>query len=113
MNRRKRVGGALLAAGVLGVTLVTGFGAGAAAADPVQCNPQARAQALAQSRSNVSAYLAGHPDVAAEVAKIKGLPKDQRKQERHEYFRSHPAVANDMKAALQPIRDYRQACHPK
>lgn len=84
----------------------------AASADPgPQCNPAAAAQARADSAPKVAAFLAAHPDFAAEIAKMRGLPKDQRKAERTAYRQAHPQEAQDFKNARAAIHDYRHACH--
>ncbi|MFD6159809.1 hemophore-related protein [Nocardia sp. NPDC060256] len=84
----------------------------AASADPgPQCNPVAAAQAKADSAAKVAAFLAGHPDFAAEVAKVKALPKDQRKAEWKSYRQAHPQDVQDFKTARTAIHDYRKACH--
>ncbi|WP_433193944.1 hemophore-related protein [Nocardia sp. CA-107356] len=83
-----------------------------ASADPgPQCNPAAAAQAKADSAPKVAAFLAGHPDFAAEMAKVKALPKDQRKAEWKSYRQAHPQDVQDFKTARAAIHDYRQACH--
>ncbi|WP_369640729.1 hemophore-related protein, partial [Nocardia sp. JMUB6875] len=58
----------------------------------------------------VAAYLAAHPDVAAEIAKLKSLPKDQRKAERQAWRQANPQAAQDLKAARQAVIDYHKAC---
>ncbi|MFI6170747.1 hemophore-related protein [Nocardia sp. NPDC051052] len=83
----------------------------AASADPgLQCNPAAAAQARADSAPRIAAFLAGHPDFAAEIAKVRALPKDQRKAEWKSYRQAHPQEAQDFKNARAAIRDYRHAC---
>lgn len=83
---------------------------GIAAADTPECSQQALDAARADSRSKVQAYLASHPDAAAEVAKIKALPKDQRRAEWQSYKQSHPQEAQDLRDARAAIHTYRQSC---
>jgi hemophore-related protein len=52
------------------------------------------------ARKAVAAYLAAHPDVAAEVAKLHSLPKDQRPAARKAYLAQHADVAK----ALHDLR---------
>ncbi|MCX4096012.1 hemophore-related protein [Nocardia sp. alder85J] len=106
----KRIAAGLLA-GVAGLAAVVVAVPGIAGADGPQCNPQARAQARTVARGQVEAYLAGHPDVAAEVTKVKGLPKEQRRAEWQAYRQANPQQAREFRAARQPIIDYRAACH--
>ncbi|GAA4483231.1 hypothetical protein GCM10023094_34560 [Rhodococcus olei] len=80
--------------------------------DPaVQCSPQARAQAVADSAPKVAAYLNEHPDVAAELAKAASLPRDQRKAELQAFRTAHPQEVKDLAAARSAIHNYRKACH--
>ncbi|WP_433657859.1 hemophore-related protein [Nocardia sp. CA-128927] len=102
----------LLAATLTGLAGLAIAMPASASADPgPQCNPAAAAQARADSAPKVAAFLAGHPDFAAEVAKVHALPKDQRKAERTAYRQAHPQEAQDFKNARAAIHDYRHACH--
>ena len=47
-------------------------------------------------RKEVVAYLAAHPDVKAELQKIRSLPQDQRAAERRQYLAAHPDVAQQL-----------------
>lgn len=73
-------------------------------------------------RTAVKNYLAAHPDVAAEVTKLRSLPADQRAAARKAYLAQHPDVASalhhvrgtataDWAAALVPVAGY-LADHP-
>jgi hemophore-related protein len=84
---------------------------GVASADGPDCSPQARAAVVTQVRPQVQAYVAAHPDLAAEFVKVKALPKDQRKAEVNSYMQAHPDQANDLRSIRQPLRDFRAACH--
>ncbi|MFE4460461.1 hemophore-related protein [Nocardia tengchongensis] len=83
---------------------------GTASADAPTCGPAAAAAARADSAPKVAAYLAAHPDVAAELAKVKGLPKDQRRAEIQAWRQANPQEAQDLKAARQAVIDYHKAC---
>lgn len=52
----------------------------------------------------VQQYLAAHPDVAAEITHLKGLPQDQRAAARKEYLAAHPDVAAQLKTFGQDRR---------
>jgi hemophore-related protein len=58
------------------------------------------AHALAARAQAWAAFLKAHPDIAAEVAKVKALPSDQRRAEARKWFADHP----DARTA---IRDWR------
>jgi hemophore-related protein len=108
----------LLAVGVPAVASAQGGSTSsttAAASGSASCPLRAAHQAVA-------AYLAAHPDVATEVAKIRALPRDQRPAARKAYLAQHPDVAtavHDLRASaggdwvdvLAPVGDY-LAAHP-
>jgi hemophore-related protein len=71
-----------------GSTPSTGTSSDAAA----NCPGKAAHQAIA-------VYLAAHPDVAAEVAKLRTLPKDQRAAARKAYLAQHPDAAKGLRGA--------------
>lgn len=50
----------------------------------------------AELRQEVAGYLAAHPDVKAELQKIRSLPQDQRAAERKQYLAAHPDVAQQL-----------------
>lgn len=105
----------LLAVGVPAVAYAEGSGSSGSTASSVSCPRQDLHKA-------VSAYLAAHPDVAAEVKKIHALPADQRAAARKAYLAAHPDVASalhglraqargDWADALAPVGSY-LAAHP-
>ncbi|GAA2053227.1 hemophore-related protein [Williamsia deligens] len=87
--------------------------AATASAAPAQCTPQARAAAVAQAAPAVAGVLARHPDLAAELAHVRTLPKNERRAELKEFRKTHREEFTELRQARTPIRDYRQACHPK
>lgn len=97
-------------AGVAGFAVIALAVPGVATADTPQCSSEALAAARADSRAQVRAYLASHPDVATEFAKIKALPKDQRRAEWQSYKQSHPQEAQDLRTAREAVHTYRQSC---
>ena len=52
----------------------------------------------------VKQYLADHPDVAAELTHLKGLPQDQRAAARKQYLDTHADVAAQLKTFRQDRR---------
>lgn len=108
----KRTVAALLA-GTAGIAALAVAVPGVASADAPQCSPQARAQVQAQTAPQVAAFLASHPDLAAELAKVKGLPKEQRKAEMQAYRQGHQQELKDFREVRQPLIDYRKSCHKK
>ncbi|KZM71436.1 hemophore-related protein [Nocardia terpenica] len=105
----KRTVAALLA-GTAGLAALAIAVPGVASADTPQCNPQARAAVRAQIAPQVAAFLAGHPDLATELAKVRGLPEDQRRAEWQSYRQSHRQEIQDFRSVRQPMIDYRNAC---
>lgn len=83
----------LLAVGVPAVAYAQGSGTSGGTSTTASCPGQ-------DVRTAVKAYLAAHPDVAAEVTKIHALPADQRKAARKAYLAQHADVA----AALHSLR---------
>ena len=116
----------LLAAGV-GLTALLAVGVPAVAyaegGSPPSTTTSAAASCPGQTaHKSIAAYLAAHPDVATEVAKLRALPKDQRAAARKAYLTQHPDVAKalhdlrvsagaDFASRLAPVGDY-LAAHP-
>ena len=105
----------LLAVGVPAVAYAEGSGSGGTTSTTASCPRQDMHKAVA-------AYLAAHPDVAAELKKIHALPADQRAAARKAYLAQHSDVAtalHDLRAqakgdwadALAPVGAY-LAAHP-
>jgi len=117
----------LLAAGAgLSVLLAVGVPAVAYAGSGSTSSPSTTTASAScpghAARQAVAAYLAAHPDVAAEVAKLRALPRDQRPAARKAYLAQHPDVAKalhdarsaagaDWAGLLAPVGEY-LAAHP-
>ncbi|MFF0491665.1 hemophore-related protein [Nocardia sp. NPDC003482] len=101
---------AALLAGTAGAAALLVAVPGVASADGPDCGPQARAQVHAQVASRTADYLAAHPDLAAELAKVRTLPKDQRHTELQAYRQSHQQELREFRDIRQPLRDLRKAC---
>ncbi|MFI1911683.1 hemophore-related protein [Nocardia sp. NPDC020380] len=98
-------------AGAAGIATIALAVPGVANADAPDCSPAARAAARADSKPKVLAYLGAHPDLQAELVKIHGLPKDQRKAERQAYRQAHPDEWQGLHDARSAVIAFRQACH--
>lgn len=105
----KRIATALLT-GAIGLGVITIALPGTASADPIQCSAQSLAAARAAAKPQIASYLSAHPDLAAEIAHLRSLPKDQRAAERRAYRQAHPDLVAGLRTARQPIIDYRRAC---
>ena len=96
----------LLAAGA-GITVLLAVGVPAVASAESGSTPGAGTSTAAaancpghEARQAIAGYVAAHPDVAEELAKLRALPKDQRAAARKAYLAQHPDVAK----ALQDAR---------
>ncbi|SIS18700.1 hemophore-related protein [Williamsia sterculiae] len=109
MTWTRRVGAAATIAVGIGLA---GIIPATASADTPHCDPQAKAAAKAQAAPQIAAVLAKHPDLAAEIAKVRTLPKDQRKTEWKSFRKGHKQEVQELRAARKPVHDYRAACKP-
>jgi heme-binding protein len=96
----------LLAAGA-GLTVLLAVGVPAVASAEGGSTPSAGTSTAAaatcpgqQARQAIATYVAAHPDVAEEMAKLRATPKDQRAAARKTYLAQHADVA----AALRNAR---------
>jgi hemophore-related protein len=71
-----------------------------AAVDSFLADHPLLAHALADRAAAWDGFLKAHPDIAAEIAKVKALPADQRRAEIKDWLSKHPD-------ARQAIRDWR------
>jgi hemophore-related protein len=91
MHIRSLLAGAGLAAVVAAVPLVV---IATASADPAP--PSSSANCPRQDiRQAIGDFLAAHPEVAAERAKVRTLPLDQRTDAWRQYLADHPEIATD------------------
>lgn len=95
----------LLAAGA-GITALLAVGVPAVASAESGSTPSAGTSTSAAAtcpgqaaRQSIATYVAAHPDVAEEMAKLRALPKDQRAAARKAYLAQHPDVAKALQAA--------------
>lgn len=103
----RRIGAAVVLAGGIGLTAAL---PATASADTIQCSPQAHSAAQTQAAPQVAAVLARHPDLAAELAHLKTLPKSDRKSQFHAFATSHRQEVKELRQARKPIHEYRQSC---
>jgi hemophore-related protein len=94
----------LLAAGA-GITVLLAVGVPAVASAEGGSTPSAGGSTVAancpvhEARQAIATYVAAHPDVAEELAKLRALPKDQRAAARKDYLAQHPDVATAIEGA--------------
>jgi hemophore-related protein len=70
------------------------------------------AHALAGRAEAWAAFMTAHPDIAAEIAKVKALPVDQRRAEIRQWLADHPEARKairDWRAGLRTRRQERRA----
>lgn len=69
------------------------------------------AHALASRAEAWAAFMKAHPDVAAEISKVKALPVDQRRPELRKWLADNPEARKairDWRAGLRTQRDARR-----
>ena len=111
---RRLVGGALLAGGLIGATLLGNLPSAFANEDPALNPPDCSAADLEGVKSGVdaatSAYLFSHPDYNWFVTSLEGLPKDKVSKEMKDYLNVHPETKNDIPGSRQPLLDLKNRC---
>lgn len=111
---RRLVGGALLAGGLIGATLLGNLPSAFANEDPALNPPDCSAADLEGVKSGVdaatSAYLFSHPDYNWFVTSLEGLPKDKVSKEMKDYLNVHPDTKNDITGIRQPLLDIKNRC---
>jgi hemophore-related protein len=108
------LGGALLAGGLIGATLLGNLPSAFANEDPALNPPDCSAADLEGVKSGVdaatSAYLFSHPDYNWFVTSLEGLPKDKVSKEMKDYLNAHPDTKNDITGIRQPLLDLKNRC---
>jgi hemophore-related protein len=111
---RRLVGGALLAGGLIGATLLGNLPSAFANEDPALNPPDCSAADLEGVKSGVdaatSAYLFSHPDYNWFVTSLEGLPKDKVSKQMKDYLNQHPDTKNDITGIRQPLLDLKNRC---
>jgi hemophore-related protein len=111
---RRLLGGALLAGGLIGATLLGNLPSAFANEDPALNPPDCSAADLEGVKSGVdaatSAYLFSHPDYNWFVTSLEGLPKDKVSKEMKDYLNAHPDTKNDITGIRQPLLDLKNRC---
>ncbi|BBZ30991.1 membrane protein [Mycolicibacterium madagascariense] len=111
---RRIAGGAFLAGGLLGTTLLGTLPSAFANQDPSQAPPNCTAADLEGVRAGVSAstsaYLFTHPDFNFFVTSLKGLPRDQVTKQMQDYLNQHPDTKADITGIRQPLVDIKNRC---
>jgi hemophore-related protein len=111
---RRLTGGAILAGGLIGATLLGNLPSAFANEDPALNPPNCSAADLEGVRSGVdastSAYLFTHPDYNWFVTSLEGLPKDQVSKQMKDYLNQHQDTKNDITGIRQPLVDLKNRC---
>lgn len=111
---RRIAGGALLAGGLIGTTLLGALPSAFANQDPSQNPPNCTAADLEGVRAGVSAstsaYLFTHPDYNFFVTSLEGLPRDQVSKQMQDYLNQHPDTKADITGIRQPLVDLKNRC---
>ncbi len=111
---RRLTGGALLAGGLIGATLLGNLPSAFANEDPALNPPNCSAADLEGVKAGVdastSAYLFTHPDYNWFVTSLEGLPKDQGSKQMKDYLNVHPDTKNDVTGLRQPLVDLKNRC---
>jgi hemophore-related protein len=111
---RRLLGGALLAGGLIGATLLGNLPSAFANEDPALNPPDCSAADLEGVKSGVdaatSAYLFSHPDYNWFVTSLEGLPKDKVSKQMKDYLNQHPDTKNDITGIRQPLLDLKNRC---
>ncbi len=110
----------LTARWALGTAMVTGslfIGAAATASaepppppPPPFCTASDLASAISQTAAGTSVYLGTHPDVNAFFTSLKGLPKDQLREQAKVYLDANPQVRAELQGVRQPSTDFHNRC---
>ena len=107
-------GGAMLAGGLIGATLLgtlpTAFANEDPAADPPNCTAADLEGVRAGVSASTSAYLFTHPDYNYFVTSLEGLPRDQVAKQMKDYLNAHPDTKSDIMGIRQPLLDIKNRC---
>lgn len=111
---RRLTGGAVLAGGLIGATLLGNLPSAFANEDPALNPPNCSAADLEGVKAGVdastSAYLFTHPDYNYFVTSLEGIPKDQVSSQMKDYLNVHPDTKNDITGIRQPLLDLKNRC---
>ena len=99
------------AAAMIGGAMLVG--AAPAMADeppPPNCTAGDLAQVMTGVSAATSAYLFSHPDVNAFFTGLKGLPKDQMREQAQTYLDANPQTQAELRGIKQPAADFHNRC---
>ena len=97
------------AVSVIGAALL-GSSVTASADPPPNCSSADMAGVMSGVSAAMSAYLFTHPDVNAFITGLKGLPKEQRREQIRAYGDAHPVERGEIEAIRQPMTDFHARC---
>lgn len=111
---RRRAAAAALGAGTIAGMFLFG-GIQTALADPPPPPPPGCSagdfEILKGSVATATAdYMFTHPDVNAFFSSLRGVPKDQMKQQVNDYFAGNPQAQTDLNNIRQPLQDMKNRC---
>ncbi|MEU0494780.1 heme-binding protein [Mycobacterium sp. NPDC006124] len=109
----RRLVATAIGAGIAGVVFVGA--APSALADPPPppapgCSAADFEAVVGQVSTATSAYFFTHPDVNAFYSTLRGLPRDQVKQQVAAYLDANPQTKSDLDGIRQPLRDMKSRC---
>lgn len=82
----------------------------AAADPPPNCTSADLAGVMSGVSAAMSGYLFTHPDVNAFLTGLKGMPKEQRREQLRAYGDAHPDQRAEVQAIRQPLADFHARC---
>lgn len=97
----------VIGAAVIGPALI---GPVASADPPPNCSSADMAGVMSGVSAAMSAYLFTHPDVNAFITGLKGVPKEQRREQIRSYGDAHPVERAEIQAIRQPMADFHARC---
>ena len=106
---RRAVVGVIGTGAVAGAVLI-GAAPSALADPPPNCTAADLAGVAAGVSAATSAYLFTHPEVNAFITGLKGVPKEQRREQLRVYGDAHPDQRAEVQAIRQPLEDFRMRC---
>jgi heme-binding protein len=94
---------------IVAVTVALG-GLPVAAADPPDCTAADLARVMSGITSATADYLFSHPEVNTFFTGLRGVPKEQRRDQITTYLDANPQVRSDLQGLRQPAVDFRSRC---
>ena len=106
---RKLLGSVTLAGAVLVASSPTSWAEPEPSAPP-NCTSADLSGVMAGVAAATSAYLFTHPEVNDFFTSLKGLPKEQMREQAAAYLDTRPQIRNELRGIRQPAVDFRNRC---